>query len=446
MKRLRKMAVLQAACLLLTGTAAALPQLTEAAFTAAAQPEEKSIGDFSVRLYSDGAVITGYHGKDTELEIPAEIEGLPVVMLNNDNEYSIFNTTAKITSVKLPSTLQAIGACAFSGLRTLEEITIPDSVTTIGEKAFYGCDHMTKVKLPNNLDKIQTSCFENCFDLKEITWPNELKEIKAYAFKKCADLITVSIPENTQIGMSAFEECSSLKEVTLGRGATLNSSYAFYNCQKLEAVHLPYSVTQIPRSTFQNCFALTSVNIPRSCTSIGESAFSYCRSLKEVTLYENIANVDQYAFINCTQLEKITLFSNKCKINESPETICNEKKDGKYLFSGTVIGLLKSTAQTWANTNKAKFEALGTETSAYTGDGNCDGEVSVDDAQFTLRAYVEAFAGIEQNLTTVQKHSCDINDDGKIDVVDAQIILIWYVNNKVAGKPLSWTELVWNSL
>ncbi len=76
------------------------------------------------------------------------------------------------------------------------------------------------------------------------------------------------------------------------------------------------------------------------------------------------------------------------------------------------------------------------------GDVNGDGEVSVDDAQLTLKAYTERIAGNDMKLTDEQIKAADVNGDGEISVDDAQNILIFYVNNTVAGKVLTWDELL----
>ena len=76
------------------------------------------------------------------------------------------------------------------------------------------------------------------------------------------------------------------------------------------------------------------------------------------------------------------------------------------------------------------------------GDTNLNNEISVDDAQLTLKAYTERIAGNGLNLTTEQIIAADINGDGEISVDDAQNILIYYVNNTVSGKILTWDELL----
>ena len=76
------------------------------------------------------------------------------------------------------------------------------------------------------------------------------------------------------------------------------------------------------------------------------------------------------------------------------------------------------------------------------GDVNDDGEVTVDDAQLTLRAYVNSLAGLDNGLNEQQTLAADVNRDEIVSVEDAQYILIYYVNNTLASKTLTWEELI----
>lgn len=79
---------------------------------------------------------------------------------------------------------------------------------------------------------------------------------------------------------------------------------------------------------------------------------------------------------------------------------------------------------------------------ALPGDVNCDGEVSADDAQLTLNAYVLMMADHESGLTPEQEQAADVNGDNAVSVEDAQMILLYYVRNSVAGKPTNWEDLI----
>ena len=66
----------------------------------------------------------------------------------------------------------------------------------------------------------------------------------------------------------------------------------------------------------------------------------------------------------------------------------------------------------------------------------------MDDAQLTLKAYTLYVAGKPNGLTPEQAKNSDVNEDGDVSVDDAQNILIYYVNNTVAGNKLSWEEVL----
>ena len=79
--------------------------------------------------------IWSYDGDDTELVIPAYIDGIPVTTLISGflNE----EQRAKITAIQLPETMKDIGS-ALCMCKALKEITIPAGVTELGYQAFAG--------------------------------------------------------------------------------------------------------------------------------------------------------------------------------------------------------------------------------------------------------------------------------------------------------------------
>ena len=76
-----------------------------------------------------------------------------------------------------------------------------------------------------------------------------------------------------------------------------------------------------------------------------------------------------------------------------------------------------------------------------TGDFDDDGEIGADDAQMTLKAYVNILAEKDTGLTEAQKKAVDVDGDGEITATDAQIILKYYVNT-LAGKDVTWEQLI----
>ena len=56
--------------------------------------------------------------------------------------------------------------------------------------------------------------------------------------------------------------------------------------------------------------------------------------------------------------------------------------------------------------------------------------------------YENDVAGLESKLTPGQKNAADINGDGEVSVEDAQLILRYYTEKTVAGKDITWDDLL----
>ncbi len=84
------------------------------------------------------AVIYKYIGENTEVVIPAAIQGYPVVRIAD----GAFQDT-RITRIDLPDSVTKIGWFAFAQCTDLSIITIPASVSLIEYAAFDGCPQIT---------------------------------------------------------------------------------------------------------------------------------------------------------------------------------------------------------------------------------------------------------------------------------------------------------------
>ena len=105
---------------------------------------------------------------------------------------------------------------------------------------------------------------------------------------------------------------------------------------------------------------------------------------------------------------------------------------------------MTSESESQTSDTTATSETTPTEPEFLRGDVNGDGKIGVDDAQTALIAYTEQFAGNPVDLTDIQRKAVDVNEDGKLNVDDAQNILIYYTETKVAGKVLTWEDLLGN--
>lgn len=233
-----------------------------------------------------------------------------------------------LASVKLPTTITAVGDYAFYSCEALTDIVIPNSVAYIGTGGFGSCYNLVNVTLPNQLTSIESQAFTGC-GFSSIIIPNTVKTIAYYGFSSCRNLRSVVIPNSvsniansafescisltdltignsvTYIGNSAFSECSSLASVVIPNSVTLLDGNAFGNCTNLKSVSLPNSLTAISSYCFYQCINLPDITIPNSVTSIGYSAFSYCSALNTLTIPNSVTSIGSSAFYGCTGLTSI---------------------------------------------------------------------------------------------------------------------------------------------
>lgn len=111
--------------------------------------------------FNCGIVIRHYNGRGGIVEIPAEINGLPVA---------------------------EIGTEAFKGCETLTEIHVTDGVTKICDRAFSLCRRLKKIKISAAVEKISLSAFFACSSLQTVQLPDSLIEIGEFAFADCKNL------------------------------------------------------------------------------------------------------------------------------------------------------------------------------------------------------------------------------------------------------------------
>ena len=81
-------------------------------------------------------------------------------------------------------------------------------------------------------------------------------------------------------------------------------------------------------------------------------------------------------------------------------------------------------------------------TELVNGDVNGDGTVSVEDAQLALKAYTNRIAGKGTGLTDEQIKAANVNGDEELSVDDAQNILKYYTQKYVAGRDITWEDIL----
>lgn len=265
-------------------------------------------GDYKYTVYTDNTVcITAYTGKGSCLSLPAEIDGMPVIGL--ENKALMKNET--IAELIFPDSLEVIGNYAVMYCDNLEKVTFGRNIAHIGVSAFEGTkkeSHVGGGKLStlvfNGAPKvISEKAFYFCDDLSEIVLPDGVETIGEWAFAKCFGAKRIILPDSVKsIGDHAFLKCDSAKEAVIPGSCEYIDVSAFYQCTSIEKLTLGEGIKELRKGAFEECSSLKEVVLPESLVTLGKYAFYNCTSLKKVTIGSATVNFDGDIFENAGEL------------------------------------------------------------------------------------------------------------------------------------------------
>lgn len=263
--------------------------------------------------YAKEAIITGYSGSPTEINIPEEYDGCKIVGIGSE----AFKQSDTIEKVNIPKTVTQIGYYVFSECTRLEEVNISEEcvISELGNGAFSGCNNLKKVTLPKDgFDAIGSYAFRGCSSLTSFSFGKNTKTIGSYAFSGCSQLTEVTFNEGLQsIGDDTFFGCTSLVNVACPVSLETIGESAFQNCTKLENVT---NVPTIGEKTFSGCSALKGVKFQDKAKTIGDSAFSKT-AIETIVIPNSVNMIYGDAFSECNNLSKAYVLSKNISIWES---------------------------------------------------------------------------------------------------------------------------------
>lgn len=320
-----------------TGAAAIMPEMLQNEITANAsfwiEEEEEptyTYGDLTYTVSDDAVTITDCSDTAVNVEVPSEIDGMPVT---------------------------GIGSYAFADLSELETLIIPESVDSIGDSAFINCTKLTTLTLPKQVENFGNYPILKHIEIDPETGAETSKFMTgAYdMFSGCESLTAIELPEGAGgfEGGGGFYGCTSLKslyisstvcmlhdgnhggfegdiETSLDSCTSLetitihpdNKNYEMVDGALLGEIYMTYTGESEPcEKSDLVCYlnnSDTSYKVPDSVEKICAYAFNNSTSLEEIILPEGLESISRGAFYNCTSLQSLHIPASVENITYAP--------------------------------------------------------------------------------------------------------------------------------
>lgn len=215
-----------------------------------------------------------------------------------------FRNNMKITSIKIPSTVNEIGERAFCN-SSIKSVNIPGSVYEIPKSSFEHCFNLRDVKIEDGVKSIGNDAFLLC-KLNKVTIPRSVTNIGTAAFRGCSNLNEVNFKEGTTIGSNAFQDTPWLnKQSKKGNFTILNGVLLSCDTSASGEIVVPKGVKEIGGGAFWGNEKITKVKIPEGVTVINAGAFAYCSNLSYVNFPSTLEKINDNSFISCSNMENI---------------------------------------------------------------------------------------------------------------------------------------------
>jgi hypothetical protein len=235
----------------------------------------KTFGDwiYAKDTKSKSITILRYLGSDTEVTVPAQIDGMNVY-----NIYSfVFSKTqanANIKRVVFSEGIQKIDSMAlFSS--NIQEVVLPNTMKEVNGSGF----SETVKKVIVNPDN------PFFFDIDGVLFNKENKNKHLVYFPSGRISRTYRIPDGTtHIDWYAFTISKHLERVVMPNSVIDLNNLAFKDCPKLVSVRLSPNIEKLKENTFYNCFELADVRVSRKIKTIAPDAFKDCPKFNGINI------------------------------------------------------------------------------------------------------------------------------------------------------------------
>lgn len=160
-------------------------ELAQVEYPTSNEDWEYTIYNDYMGFYDKFVVITKYKGKETDIVIPKELDGYPVLSIET---LTIRTEDVVINSVETQSGLLCIGNSAFYS-SDIKNIVISDTVQYIDSGAFNFCYELNEIEFPSSVKYIDMNAIDCCNNLTKVIIPSTVETIEGFLNYRSPDLV-----------------------------------------------------------------------------------------------------------------------------------------------------------------------------------------------------------------------------------------------------------------
>lgn len=312
-------------------------------------PAESS--PFTYSVGEDGIVLEGITTDEHRVEIPAKIDGLPVVALAD----GAFGEGLYIEHLSLPATLRTVSGRALAALQELKVIEteegspylkaingvlysadmtlliaypnnkpgtdflVPPSVTVIGEYALTSRNLLTLSNFHDTfIEALRPYALAGCINLQTLYIPISLSSVEENALA-CPSLTSIKTrkgnPNFWTINEALYNHDKTVlirypagrvdNAFTVYRSAHTIASYAFYDSPYLQHLILNDTITTLEPNALAGMPELLSIRLSENITELSSGVLANNPKITEYMLPTGLKRFDISAFAECPSLERL---------------------------------------------------------------------------------------------------------------------------------------------
>ena len=293
-------------------------------------------GTASFRRTADGYALAGLDGDFESYEIPAEVESLPVVGIENCSCLTLKELVLPenvewiglgavrcyhLSRINFPASLRRIADKAFEYPSELSRLDFNEGLEVIGSEAFTGVERLEAVNLPSTLKKIGNDAFQKtAFDCPSIAIPEGVSGL--WGMLDRGDLLCAWLPASVEsiansLWIDALIVCAP--EGSYAAEFAINHNLPYLACATPEDMpeasfhedgDYRYGIVGDQAVLLEYTGSEAELSVPETLggcpvTIVHASAFSGLDALQEVRFPETVEALAGFLFVNCPKLEAV---------------------------------------------------------------------------------------------------------------------------------------------